>query len=325
MLGRPLLAGFCGTFAIAFSAIFVRLAHVDPSVAAFFRCFYALPVLGLLAARERSGFGPRSLEERRIAWAAGIFLAADLVLWDYSIDAVGAGLATVLGNTQVVFLGLLAWLFPGRTLLGASGPTIGVASLTVLIALNRGFQETLVGTLLGNAISIEVRGVDFLSVVLIIVLEGLSAADVLYINLKQRQAELAALRTFGWSDRNLTYVIAAEGAGLGLLGSAVGAVAGAVGVSFVRGIALDSVVSGALLATSIGAGLDSCFNDFTSCPPLLRSATSWRLSCPKMCPSTRLPGLGSFLRRLGLRTGSHPCHQSCREDSSSASRWREHW
>ncbi|CAN5372444.1 DMT family transporter [soil metagenome] len=111
MLNRPLLAGFCGTFAIAFSAIFVRLAHVDPSDAAFFRCAYALPVLGLLAALERGGFGPRTFGERRIAWTAGIFLAADLVLWHYSIDAVGAGLATVLGNTQVVFVGLLAWLF----------------------------------------------------------------------------------------------------------------------------------------------------------------------------------------------------------------------
>ncbi len=111
MLGRPLLAGFFGTSAIAFSAIFVKLAHVDPSDAAFFRCLYALPVLGLLAARERARFGARSLQERRIAWTAGIFLAADLVLWHYSINAVGAGLATVLGNTQVVFVGLLAWLF----------------------------------------------------------------------------------------------------------------------------------------------------------------------------------------------------------------------
>ena len=133
MLGRPLLAGFCGTFAIAFSAIFVRLAHVDPSVAAFFRCFYALPVLGLLAARERSGFGPRNLEERRIAWMAGIFLAADLVLWHYSIDAVGAGLATVLGNTQVVFVGLLAWLFLKERASGAAIVAVPVVFTGVVL------------------------------------------------------------------------------------------------------------------------------------------------------------------------------------------------
>jgi drug/metabolite transporter (DMT)-like permease len=32
-----------------------------------------------------------------------------LLLWHYSIEKVGAGLATVLGNTQVVIVGLLAW------------------------------------------------------------------------------------------------------------------------------------------------------------------------------------------------------------------------
>ena len=30
--------------------------------------------------------------------------------WHYSIEYIGAGLATVLGNLQVVFVGLVAWL-----------------------------------------------------------------------------------------------------------------------------------------------------------------------------------------------------------------------
>ena len=41
---------------------------------------------------------------------AGLFFAADLILWHYAIDYVGAGLATVLSNTQVVLVGLGAWL-----------------------------------------------------------------------------------------------------------------------------------------------------------------------------------------------------------------------
>jgi drug/metabolite transporter (DMT)-like permease len=40
--------------------------------------------------------------------------AADLTFWHHSIEAVGAGLATVLGNIQVVLVGLLAWLFLGE-------------------------------------------------------------------------------------------------------------------------------------------------------------------------------------------------------------------
>ena len=46
---------------------------------------------------------------RWIAFGAGWFLAVDLALWHRAIDAIGAGLATVLANTQVVFVGLLAW------------------------------------------------------------------------------------------------------------------------------------------------------------------------------------------------------------------------
>jgi drug/metabolite transporter (DMT)-like permease len=41
---------------------------------------------------------------------AGLFFAADLLSWHHAVDAVGAGLATVLGNLQVLVVGLVAWL-----------------------------------------------------------------------------------------------------------------------------------------------------------------------------------------------------------------------
>jgi len=111
---RPVLAGVLGAFVIAFSGILVRLADVSPSTAAFFRCAYALPVLALLAWLERRRYGTRSWRNRTLAWAAGLFFAADLTFWHHSIGAVGAGLATVLGNTQVVFVGILAWAALGE-------------------------------------------------------------------------------------------------------------------------------------------------------------------------------------------------------------------
>src|SRR3972149_4181289 len=39
----------------------------------------------------------------------GLFLALDLAVWHRSIELIGAGLATVLANTQIVFVGLIAW------------------------------------------------------------------------------------------------------------------------------------------------------------------------------------------------------------------------
>jgi drug/metabolite transporter (DMT)-like permease len=107
---RPVLAGVLGACVIAFSAILVRLAEVSPSTAAFFRCAYALPLLALLAWLERRRYGPRPLRERGLAWFAGILFALNLTLWHHAIEAVGAGLSTVLGNIQVVFVGLIAWV-----------------------------------------------------------------------------------------------------------------------------------------------------------------------------------------------------------------------
>jgi drug/metabolite transporter (DMT)-like permease len=112
-----------GAVTIAFSSILVRLSHASPSTAAIFRCAYAVPVLGLLAWSEDRRYGPRPWRERRFALFAGLFFAADLILWHNSIEDVGAGLATVLANIQVVLVPLVAWAVlserPGRRVLAA--------------------------------------------------------------------------------------------------------------------------------------------------------------------------------------------------------------
>jgi drug/metabolite transporter (DMT)-like permease len=108
--GRPTLPALAGAVAIAFSAILYRYADVSPSTGAFFRCAYAVPPLLLLAWWEDRRLGPRPWKTRAWAWLAGAFFAVDLILWHHSIEYVGAGLATVLGNTQIVLVGLVAWL-----------------------------------------------------------------------------------------------------------------------------------------------------------------------------------------------------------------------
>jgi drug/metabolite transporter (DMT)-like permease len=102
------LLAVAGAAAISFSAIFIRLADVSVSTAAFFRPFYALPAIALLYALSR-GHDPRSARERWATVAAGGLMGVAFTLWNYSIAYVGAGLATVLGNVQVLFVGLIAW------------------------------------------------------------------------------------------------------------------------------------------------------------------------------------------------------------------------
>ena len=51
---------------------------------------------------------------RWLARLAGVFLAADLILWSHAITAIGAGLGTVVTNLQVLIISLLAWLILGE-------------------------------------------------------------------------------------------------------------------------------------------------------------------------------------------------------------------
>jgi len=129
-----------GAIAIAFSAILFRLADVSPSTGAFFRCLYAIPALALVARLEgrRAAAARAPGRERALAALAGVWLAADLIVWNHAIDAIGAGLATVLSNTQVVMVALAAWVLWGerparRTALAGLAVLAGVVLISGVI------------------------------------------------------------------------------------------------------------------------------------------------------------------------------------------------
>ena len=153
--GRPTLAAVAGALCIAFSGILVRLADVSPDTAAVFRCLYALPVLGVLAVRERRRFGPRTPRERTLAIVAGAFFALDLMFWHRSIEAVGAGLATVLGNLQVVLVALVAWMLlgerPGARLVAAIPVAIvGIVLISGVLEEGAFGEDPVLGVVFGG-------------------------------------------------------------------------------------------------------------------------------------------------------------------------------
>jgi drug/metabolite transporter (DMT)-like permease len=133
LANRPVEAALAGAVAIAFSGILFRLADVSASTGAFYRCLYALPPLWLLARLEDRRYGPRPARARGIAVVAGVFFAIDLILWHNAIEAVGAGLATVLGNTQVLLVGLLAWGLLGERPAGRALASIPIAFAGVVL------------------------------------------------------------------------------------------------------------------------------------------------------------------------------------------------
>ena len=114
----PAVLATLGAACISASAVLIKLADTGTASAAFYRSLLALPLLAVLATLEQRKRGPRPLRSRLWAVLAGVFLAVDLVLWNHAIADVGAGIATLLGNLQVVFVTVAAWLLfrerPGR-------------------------------------------------------------------------------------------------------------------------------------------------------------------------------------------------------------------
>jgi ABC-type antimicrobial peptide transport system permease subunit len=112
---------------------------------------------------------------------------------------------------------------PGRTLMGALCLAVGVAGLTIVLAITWAFHGRVTGTLLGDAVSVQVRGVDLLAVIATVVLGVAAVADVLYLNLRDRAAELSALRALGWSETALGRLVTYEALAMAVLGGGAGA------------------------------------------------------------------------------------------------------
>lgn len=105
-----LLAALAGALAISFSAILYGLAEVSPITGAFYRTLYALPVL-LVIWWARRDQDRRTRSKRFVAFGAGIVLGLDVVVWHISIEYIGAGLSTLIANSQVIVVAVVAWLF----------------------------------------------------------------------------------------------------------------------------------------------------------------------------------------------------------------------
>jgi drug/metabolite transporter (DMT)-like permease len=97
-----------GNFALALGPWFVRLADSGPVSAGFWRLFLPLPILGLLAVRQRA---PARLARPLVTWllvvAAGVFFALDLASWHIGIAHTRLGNASLFGNSGSLIL--MAW------------------------------------------------------------------------------------------------------------------------------------------------------------------------------------------------------------------------
>ena len=138
---------FLGAAATAFSPIFVRISDTSPAASAFWRMAMAVPLLWLwVLAAERNGTAIASAPWKLLI-LAGLFFAADLGVWHWSIILTSVANASLELNFAPIFVTVGAWLFFGQrasrlhlvalfvTLAGASlliGPNIGSTGTALL-------------------------------------------------------------------------------------------------------------------------------------------------------------------------------------------------
>ena len=156
---------------------------------------------------------------------------------------------------------------PARAITAAIALASGVAALTALSGIAVAFQGEVVGTLLGDAVSIQVRGADLVAA-LVVTLIGLgSLLDILYLDLREQAARYASLQAAGWRDGTLTRLITGQAFLIGGLGAVAGAGLGLAAVAMLTPLTAPPPPS-SLRACSPRVSSRSCRpGGCASCPP----------------------------------------------------------
>lgn len=130
-----LLAGGC---AIAFAPIGVRLSDTGPVASAFWRTAIAAPLLWLWLAHPAARAAEPVAISRGALVAAGLFFAADLGVWHWSIVYTSVANSTLLANLAPIFVTLAGWLFWKRkvTRVFLVGMVLAIGGMFVLVGPN---------------------------------------------------------------------------------------------------------------------------------------------------------------------------------------------
>ena len=125
-----MLIALAGAVLISFSPVLYVFSGTNPSTGAFYRMLYALPVLALLAYLVRNA-DTRSSRTRWLAFGAGLLLAPDMLVYHSAMIFIGIGIATLIGNSQVIIVTLASWKLFGEN----PNPAIIISLPVVMIGL----------------------------------------------------------------------------------------------------------------------------------------------------------------------------------------------
>lgn len=137
VLLSPSLVLACGATIISFAPILVKCVDLSPTAVGFYRC--AIGAIALLALSRRSGGRPRSAPASgsgafwALCFVAGLIFAIDLAVWHRAVVWAGAGMGTILGNTQVFYMGLIGLVWHREALTARYAIAVPVAFVGVVL------------------------------------------------------------------------------------------------------------------------------------------------------------------------------------------------
>ena len=102
-----------GGVVVSFAPILYALSDANPLTGAFFRMAYAIPFL-LLIIWFRKAKDSRTINTRLIAVIAGFAFSLDFLAYHSTVDWIGTGIGTLIGNSQVIIVTLMSWWLFGE-------------------------------------------------------------------------------------------------------------------------------------------------------------------------------------------------------------------
>ena len=102
-----------GGVVVSFAPILYAISDANPLTGAFFRMVYAIPFLVIII-WFRSAEDLRSTNTRLLAIIAGFAFSLDFLAYHSTVDWIGTGIGTLIGNSQVIIVTLMSWWLFGE-------------------------------------------------------------------------------------------------------------------------------------------------------------------------------------------------------------------
>lgn len=142
----------------------------------------------------------------------------------------------------------------GRAVVAASAVAMATACAVSMNLITQSFNGAAVGSFLGDAIALQVRGPDVAATVLLALLGLTAVATVTTLSVLEDKASFAILRSVGWKDGSLALSLIVQNALIGATGAIFGGIVSLITMNLVVGASGATTLLPAAAAVMIAIG-----------------------------------------------------------------------